>query len=143
MTCLGRITTRRKLRLFLNSLFSRHVFVNNAENAVTNPTEMSHGVAIQEMFKPRSLTGSCMLIGTMAEAIIRVPMHIWQRKIGCDAFTTSFSRLIYVHNIHHIDITMTSPPNERQKARIGIGIRFISMIAGGSGGGGMVELLAK
>ena len=84
-----------------------------------------------------------MLIGMTADAIIIVPMHIWQRNIGCDAFTTSFSRLMYVHNIHHIDNIMTSPPNDRQKARIDVGIRFISMFAGGSGNGGIVVLLAK
>ena len=49
----GRMTTRRMLRLLRNNLFNRQVLVNNAENAVTNPMETSHGVAIHATSKAR------------------------------------------------------------------------------------------
>ena len=141
MTWRGRITTRRIFRLFRNNLFNRQVLVNNAENVVTNPMEMSHGVAIHAISNPRLLIGSCILIGIIAEVIISVPTHIWNRKIGCDAFTTTLSRYRKVQIIQNIDVTITNPHKDKPKANIAVGIKFKCVPTGGKDNGGVVVLL--
>jgi hypothetical protein len=123
----------------VRTLLSRHALENKAANAVTKPTERSHGVHMHAIFRPCWPVGSCMLMGITAEAKMKAPTHSWHKNTGCATRTTSIFRYLMVHASQRAAHSMVRLPNVSPVIRIPLGIKFKSTFSSGKGSGRMVE----